>query len=161
MSGLLGGPLSSPLSSQVVPQPQKIEIGQAVCTGDSIHCDSAEFAPQVEAFVTALGALGVRGVEHKAAASKNDVIRIEQGKIGNDGRYRIVTKNGVLVVTAESTVALAHAMATLLQLVRVSDGRAEWSTVQIMDVPDQPFRCFMVDMGRNPHDPTTLRSTLR
>ena len=72
-------------------------------------------------------------------------------------QYQIVVGAKAMVVTAGSPRAMARATATLLQLVQFDEGKAAWPVGRIEDRPDLAFRCFMVDMGRNPHSPEVLR----
>lgn len=148
---------AAPLASQVVPAPKRIERTGEVCRGNAVRCDVDAFRPQLAAFVRALGALGVDGLSITAQAGPDDVVVFERGDAGGDEHYRIGVRDGALVVTAGDPTAIARATATLLQLAQVEDGQVAWPGVRIEDGPDHAFRAFMVDMGRNPHDPATLR----
>lgn len=149
---------TAPLWSQIVPAPKEVEeAAGTVDAGFAVQCDVLEFAPQAEALVAALQRLGV---ERAAVARRGEagvVVRIERGKAGGSAGYRIEPRGGVMVVTAESSQGVAHGAASLVQLARVEGGKATWPSVRLRDAPDRPFRCFMVDMGRNPHSPKTLR----
>ncbi|YCM42227.1 family 20 glycosylhydrolase [Verrucomicrobiaceae bacterium 227] len=66
-----------------------------------------------------------------------------------------------LTLKASTPTGMAHATATVLQLLEKNDaGKWQLPKVHIKDQPDFSFRCFLVDMGRNPHSPGTLRRTV-
>ena len=59
-----------------------------------------------------------------------------------------------------SLEALAAGAATVLQLVELEEGRGSLPPLALEDSPDHEHRSFMVDMGRNPHSPATLRAVV-
>ncbi|MGJ8725805.1 MAG: family 20 glycosylhydrolase [Roseibacillus sp.] len=83
-----------------------------------------------------------------------------QGEVGEGLSYRIVIGKKGVDVTAEDVAGAAQAAATLLQLAKFEDNTIAWPEGIIGDGPDQRFRCFMVDMGRNPHSPKMLRDVI-
>ncbi len=150
-------------SAQVVPRPQQrtSSASSAAPSVDEalevrrVHVADDSLRPQVSVLLEALERLGVGDATFGDAASP---LRFEPGKLPGGSTYRIDTESsGVIVVTAATTEGAAHAVATLLQLVTVTRGSARWPTLEIVDGPDHPYRSFMVDMGRNPHSPETLR----
>lgn len=152
--------LTLTLRAEVVPAPTRLDVGKQECRGLSIRCEVEGFLPQVEALVSALETLGVRGVEWTDLAGPEVAVIFEKrGRHGPEG-YAIRPGDGSLVVSAESPHGAARAAATLLQLARIEEGQVAWPMARIEDAPDQPFRCFMIDMGRNPHDPATLRRVI-
>ena len=141
--------------AQVVPQVRAHQQEEGVYHADHLRCDVAEFAPQVAALRDAmqrLGAVGFGGV-----ASPSAPIVFERASFGGAEQYKVVTTDKAMTVTAGSPRAVARATATLVQLARLEQGQAAWPVGRIDDQPDLPFRCFMVDMGRNPHSPKVLR----
>ncbi|MDF1837586.1 MAG: family 20 glycosylhydrolase [Planctomycetota bacterium] len=74
--------------------------------------------------------------------------------------YRIDLEDGFLRIKASSSVGAAWAVSHLLRTVRVEGGHASWPDQSIQTAPAHGFRCFMVDMGRNPHPPEVLRQVV-
>jgi hexosaminidase len=73
--------------------------------------------------------------------------------------YSIAVTSNQIQVTASTVKGLAHATATLLQLVGTSETKT-LPLVQIEDAPKLPYRNFMIDMGRNPHSVELLKETI-
>lgn len=73
--------------------------------------------------------------------------------------YRLNVQREGIEMIASSLKGLAHATATLLQLISTaSDGTLP--CVAINDAPQASYRSFMVDMGRNPHSIELLKETI-
>ena len=147
--------------AQVVPRPKALRdapwahgarIAESGFT--RVVCDTPGFEPQVDALLGGLRRLGCESLEYVEDGAH---LTVRKGSLPEGATYRIQSSEGGLVVTAATPEGVAHAAATLLQLVRVENGRAHWNEVMALDGPDLPFRCFMVDLGRNPHGPETLR----
>ena len=72
------------------------------------------------------------------------------------GEYRLnANADGVTAAAADDDGA-ACAMATVLQLLTVGDGRLHFPLVGIVDRPDCPYRSLMVDLARQWHPFETL-----
>lgn len=150
--------LAPTASAQIAPAPQHAEFeNTAVITGHLVRCDAPEFQDQVDAFVVALRKLGVSSAATTTDPRAKPVVTFcKENSIPAEG-YTITTSDGHLTVNASSLAGAAHAAASLLQTVRLKDDQANWPSMAIDDYPDHPYRSFMIDMGRNPHSPTTLR----
>lgn len=113
--------------------------------------------PQAELLVSSLLKLGVQGVSiAKGEGDKATVDMALDAGLPAEG-YRVQIRNGRVEVTAADTAGAAYAVADLLRRARIADGQATWLDGAWSEVPDFNYRSFMVDMGRNPHSPETLR----
>lgn len=141
--------LLSPLAAQVVPTPAELLVAhdRRIPFG---QIQRGPFGPQVEALIAGLGALGFEPAPG-AAHPPTLVFRSVDSLAGE--AYRIRSEEGALIAEAGNAEGAARAAATLLQLAE-DDG---WPALTVEDAPTFPFRCFMVDMGRNPHSPAVLR----
>ncbi|WP_404309014.1 family 20 glycosylhydrolase [Neorhodopirellula lusitana] len=73
--------------------------------------------------------------------------------------YSLETTEDHVQIKAASLKGLAHATATLLQLI-VAQSSRELPQLSINDSPKLPYRNFMIDMGRNPHSVELLKETI-
>lgn len=144
-----------PCAAQVVPQPRIQQQEQGVFRADQLRCDVVEFRPQVEALRDGLKRLGQ--VASGDSAGRSAAIVFKRAAFDGAEQYKIVVGPKAMEVTAGTPRAMARATATLLQLVQLEAGQAAWPIGRVEDQPDLDFRCFMVDMGRNPHSPKVLR----
>lgn len=144
--------------ASLVPTPKHLELGDASHHKlRSLGCDSEEFLPQLRVFEQALAQLGAGRLE---LAGDEAELRFVQCPMKPGETYRIRSESETLIVEAQTPTGMAQAVSTLLQLVEVQDGVAVLPHLKLADGPDFPFRCFMVDMGRNPHSPETLRQVV-
>jgi len=139
----------------VVPQPRQVVRSDGAVAIRRVACDSVETSAQGNAFASALQLAGAR-LESGSEANGRVAFRY-LADAGGAEWYRIAPDDAGLVVTAAGPHGAARAAATLLQLADIVDGVATVPRVAITDEPAMPFRCFMVDMGRNPHGPAVLR----
>jgi len=156
IAGLLLG--SGAVMAQVVPAPQHFSVDDHVRqVGHLVRCDGGRFLPQAQAFVSALQDLGVdeAALTDDGAAA---IVFTSDSSLGS-GAYRISVGEH-LTVAASSPFGAAAGAASLLQLTDVDDGEGSWPGITIIDEPDFSYRSFMVDMGRNPHSPETLRGVV-
>ncbi len=94
-----------------------------------------------------------------AGASRGDV-RFELEELPGNLTHRIRIGESSIRVEAERRTGAAQAAASLLQLARIDGSRVSWPITEISDGPDLEYRSFLVDMGRNPHGPETLRAVV-
>ncbi|WDQ14782.1 family 20 glycosylhydrolase [Rhodopirellula sp. P2] len=73
--------------------------------------------------------------------------------------YSIAVTSNQIQVAASTVKGLAHATATLLQLIG-SDNSKSIPQLQIEDSPQLTYRNLMIDMGRNPHSIELLKETI-
>ncbi|TWT84248.1 Beta-N-acetylhexosaminidase [Planctomycetes bacterium CA13] len=150
--------IASTASAQIVPAPQNVELDSAhSITGDSIRCETLEFKDQVDAFVAALEKLGAKNVTITTDPALNPVVVFARDSSLPPAGYSINSNDNQLTINAASSQGAAHAAASLLQTVTLENGEITWPSMTIDDHPDCSYRSFMVDMGRNPHSPATLR----
>lgn len=142
--------------AQVVPQPTSFAAVGPARPYTALGCEVAEFAAQVAAFADALQRLGVAPLAaHRGEGEAS--LAVERGEdLQGPEAYTIAPAADGLVVRAAGPIAAARAFATLLQVAEIEGDRVSWPAVEVADAPALPFRCFMVDMGRNPHSPHTL-----
>lgn len=141
--------------AQVAPQPKVHKSADGTILARAVRCDVDEFRPQAVALRDALRDIGATKFGDDAGKSASIVMK--RAELPHNEQYRIQADAKSIVVTARSPRAMARATATLLQLARVEGGHASWPLGAIEDRPDLDFRCFMVDMARNPHPPEVLR----
>ena len=72
--------------------------------------------------------------------------------------YQLTVAASGITLHASTLKGLAHATATLMQIIGNSDGSLPLMTVK--DEPKRPYRNFMIDMGRNPHSFELLKETV-
>jgi hypothetical protein len=145
-------PVAAPL---VVPAPHELALGagpriraRTVLAPDALRA-------QAVALDEALQRLGAQDGKEETGALRlvlDPALASQQHhiSIGEDG----------IALSAGSPAAVATGAATLLQLVEIEGGRASWPALELLDQPDLEHRSFMVDMGRNPHSPRTLRQVV-
>lgn len=75
-------------------------------------------------------------------------------------RYRIEVGSNV-VILATTPRAVAWATTTLLQAIRVSNGRLEISRMSIRDEPDRYYRGLMIDVARRYHSIDVLKQCVQ
>ena len=130
---------------------ERVRVAPTSLAGDA-------FPRQAGALSEGLAALGVT-LRVTDALAPDAIVLARDGALPA-GAYRITTRGDAIAVRAGDGQGAAHACAALLQLVDVTGAAATWPALRIEDAPDLPFRAFMVDMGRNPHSPETLRSVV-
>lgn len=148
-------------TAQIVPAPQQFAIGgDGAVAGDLVRCEDPAFRPQVEALVLALKKLGVSGVSTTAdPKARVTLLFRKDGTLPPEG-YAITPGAAELTVEASSPTGAARAAASLVQTVTIKAGRASWPRMTVRDHPDHAYRSLLVDMGRNPHSPETLRQVV-
>lgn len=114
------------------------------------------FEPQVAAFRKALKKLGANGKGREGGGH----LDFSKGELPEGVSYQIKTEGENLRVIAGSPEGVAQAASTLIQWVVVRDGLVACRSFEVSDGPDQSYRSFMVDMGRNPHSPEMLRKVV-
>jgi len=148
-------------SAQIVPAPQQLKLPDLEgVSGHIIHLQAPEFSSQMDAFVAALQSLGVSNARYTEDPAAQAVITFAKMDGLLPEAYMIQGSPGQLHVMAATPAGAAHATASLLQTVTVENGRATWPRMILLDMPDLPYRSFMIDMGRNPHAPATLRQVV-
>ena len=160
MSALVGG---STAAQGLVPAARlHVEGDGRLRFSSEILVDVEQLAPQAEALADGLRRLGVAQVHvgKSAEGAGEGAVQFTRGELPEGRTYRLHVSACGVVVVVEDSVGAAHAAASLLQLALLDDTGVEWPYLEISDGPDCEFRCFMVDMGRNPHCPSTLRAVV-
>ncbi|MFG0264175.1 MAG: family 20 glycosylhydrolase, partial [Rhodopirellula sp. JB055] len=101
------------------------------------------------------------GGTHQVHLSDDDdaLIHVSQSADLSPETYSIAVTSDQIQVKASTVKGLAHATATLLQLIGTSDSKTI-PPMQIEDAPKLSYRNFMIDMGRNPHSVELLKETI-
>ncbi|MGN6435899.1 MAG: family 20 glycosylhydrolase [Agriterribacter sp.] len=112
--------------------------------------------PAIGGFKDQLGKLSFVAVrESRSAANANVQVSID--KALNENQYSIYIQQSI-VVKAGSYQAIAWAMASLLQMASVKNNTLVWQQVRINDQPDLVYRGLLVDVARQWHEASTLRT---
>lgn len=112
--------------------------------------------PAIDGFKDQLGKLSFVAVrESRSAANANMQVSID--KALSENQYSIYIQQSI-VVKAGSYQAVAWAMASLLQMVSVKNNTLVWQQVRINDQPDLAYRGLLVDVARQWHEASTLRT---
>lgn len=135
--------------------------GQVLFSNVIVVCDE-QLRPQAEAFADGLRRLGVMlaEVSDRPEGHGEGSIFFEIKKLPNGLTYRISVRVPGIRVETEDGIGAAQAAASLLQLAGIDDRGVSWPVTRISDRPDCSYRSFLVDMGRNPHGPDTLRDVV-
>lgn len=152
----------APVQIDVVPAPvsAKVVRGDALAL-TTIVCAEPTFRPQVEALREALIRLGAKGIT-VASEGPGALVFTRRAALASEA-YAITPQRTALRVTASDPLGAARAAATLVQLAQISlgeDGAVSLPRLRLDDQPDKGYRSFMVDMGRNPQPPATLRAVV-
>lgn len=143
---------------QIVPAPRVSALADgAPYEGAVVSCVEPAFRAQAEVLVDALRGLGAVGAALTDVEDATCVVRFTRDESLAPEGYAIAPGAAGSTVSASTPAGAARAAATLLQTVRIDGGRARWPRTTVADEPDLPYRSLMVDMGRNPHSPATLR----
>ena len=148
------------LADDLVPAPRKMDHGKgAVPFSGRILTLDKSYAPQAEAFADGLRRLGVDATlkERESGEPATGDVLFGYGSLPKGITYRIAVRDEIVRVTAANPIGAAQAAASLLLLARLDEKGASWPVVSITDGPGLAYRSFLVDMGRNPHSPATLR----
>ena len=143
---------------QVVPALTLADSADGTISTNAVQYTSDAIAPQVEAFSAGVRKLGARDFGQASTDGPRIIFELEEPMDRRKPEHYWIRRSGnALLVSVNSPQGAAHAAATLLQLAQIEDGVATWPRFDANDRPEQRFRCFMVDLGRNPHGPEVLR----
>lgn len=148
----------------LLPEPQVLEIqeGQGFTMGSRLHLrhgpvDALE-GEHLRVFQEAVASgWGVTILTPGPLTDQNPDLLFRRGEDLAPGAYTVEVGDSIVVDFAD-TKGLTHATATLLQLLP-HDG-ATLPAMRIEDFPANPYRSFMVDLGRNPHGLLALKRTV-
>lgn len=121
-----------------------------------VHAGEQSLRPQADVLVEALRSLGVDGAAITEVPAAGGVAFSTDPELPPEG-YRVTSKGGAVEVAAADRAGAAHAAADLIRRATLEGGAATWADGSWTAAPDFPYRSFMVDMGRNPQTPETLR----
>ena len=150
-------PCASSGSPMLLPAPKMAQQENGTISLPSrIQSDEA-FASQAAALGDALEQITGQACPTASGKPDKEAINLILVKDLPEEGYELDTRKGV-VLQASTPAGIAHATATILQLAeKTAAGQWQLPRVLIKDAPDFPFRCLLVDMGRNPHSPEILR----
>ncbi|MBK1833735.1 family 20 glycosylhydrolase [Roseibacillus ishigakijimensis] len=150
-------PTALSVEPTVLPAPKQMQTAKGG-TALPLSVSAPEiFSAQAQALE---GALRQLFPQSGANSANSSTIEIQQAEgLGAEG-YRIDIQDSVRIFATE-TEGVARAAATLLQLGEAgAEGAWFLPRGSLADSPDYAFRAFLVDMGRNPHSPATLREII-
>ncbi|MGN6494356.1 MAG: family 20 glycosylhydrolase [Agriterribacter sp.] len=118
--------------------------------------DDKTIQPAIDGFKDQLSKLSFIAVrESRSAAAANMQVSID--KALNENQYSINIQQSI-VVKGGSYQAVAWAMASLLQMASVKNKTLVWQQLRINDQPDLAYRGLLVDVARQWHEASTLRT---
>lgn len=164
MRALFGGLVLLPgltsAAPNILPAPKVYQASDGEVSLSSQIRHESVFADQAAALGEALKRVTGKALEVVVGGENSDAISLRVAKDLAKEEYRLDTRKGI-VLKAATPLGMAHAAASLLQLVEKKES-GEWHVPKVLieDAPDFSFRCFLIDMGRNPHSPETLRRTV-
>ena len=134
-------------SVSIIPKPKSITIKTGTpLSGVTLRCDVAEFTDHAYTFIQVLRSIGAREAAMHSEKGKAAVIIFNKNVALPVEAYSIKSQDKSLIVSASSISGIARATATLIQAVDITDGKAVWPRLNIIDQPDNPYRSFMIDM---------------
>lgn len=147
----------STVSSQIVfPTPSMVEMGSgklvlhkkvSVCVADTTAPDLVLLRTEV---------LGAATVKWTTKSDKADIFWQKDDTLPKDG-YRIKISPKQIVVTASDKGGFVYAVQTLRQCVTENEGKLVFRCADISDAPRMPWRCFMLDSGRQFQSVPTIK----
>lgn len=146
----------------LVPAPKTVTRGSEsnfILPSELVASVPGRWSPHVEVFARQLSRLThgkVRLRENSEDAARLIVRRVDALAAE---QYVLEVTSTEIKVDASTLKGLAHATATLLQLVGSAKSN-ELPLVRIEDSPSVGYRNFMIDMGRNPHSLELLKETI-
>lgn len=153
------GPAWVPVPQSVTPKPGAFELSPDAAI--VIPADEAE-ALQTHAAVLSEAIRRLSGlalpVRPGGRVGPGD-IELKLGRYkGPEGGYRLDIARSVSI-EGRTINEIANGTATLLHLIGSAKGN-RLSAMSVRDAPDSGFRCFMVDLGRNPHSLQSLKQAV-
>ena len=142
----------------VIPQPLALELSEGTAQVGSrpdVVCD-ATLAGSKSAFLDAVARLSLA---HGFGTDTQGIpieLRVDGGLLP-EAYELLVNPSGVRVVGG-SQVGVAHALATLIQLMQPDGSGWSLPAMTIRDAPENSYRAVMVDVARKPHSIATLRA---
>ena len=129
----------------------------------SIRVQSAEQLPEAlqhcQLFCDKLSRLWKRRYVAEAA-HENASIVVEQTDALAPEEYRLTVNEDQVKIEVATFKGLCHATATLLQLAGQHATSRSLPAIVLEDQPQTSYRCFMVDLGRNPHTLESLQQMI-
>ncbi|MEM8736196.1 MAG: glycoside hydrolase family 20 zincin-like fold domain-containing protein, partial [Planctomycetota bacterium] len=158
----------------LVPEPRLLVIGSASyvmpetinvsCNGDETWSKHLQILDTVIQRLTS----GRHRLEIATVAEQADLLVAQSPKLSAE-EYQLNVDGFGVQIAASNLKGLAHATATLLQLIgsaaqdgearRPTDDARQWSIphLNVSDSPEVGYRNLMIDMGRNPHSLELLK----
>lgn len=156
---------NSPLA--LTPLPQSVSVAgdkPGIAVGKTI-CLDLDGQPELikdhlHAFAAALRLNSSRDVVLSSERNAGSIhLAISMDRSLDPEAYTLQVQKDRIHIRASTIKGVAHATSTLLQLLGAYVDQAVPS-VSISDYPDNVYRSFMVDLGRNPHSLEVLKETI-
>ena len=134
----------------IVPTPKKVEIFDGKITvSASISCEK-EWTTFKDTLSDAFNK-----IFRITLTEADGGIRLQKNEEIPKNAYRIDTADEI-ILSASSDEGILYAIASLLQMVNVEDGKITSARAVIEDFPDKEFRALMVDLAREWHPKDTV-----
>ena len=149
----------------LVPLPAEIQRSEGECV---LPSEIVVVAPQAELWKSHLNVVAdlvlrvTHGKHRLIIKNTGDAfvhVRKVSGAVRAKEAYALQVGAEGIAIEASTLKGLCHGTATLLQLV-ASSKNGNLPRLGIEDEPKLGFRCFMIDMGRNPHSAQLLKETI-
>ncbi len=122
----------------------------------SVQTRSDQLKPQANVLIESLKNLGVTDIGLSNGGDTTISFELDTS-LPNEG-YEIQVIKTQIRLKASDTAGAAHATADLVRRAQWDEGgTVTWEEGEWNEAPDFPYRSFLVDMGRNPHSPKTIR----
>lgn len=147
----------------VLPSYHEVDLKRSLTVIEEVAVDSERFRPAAEAFVAGVKALGGRLELVDESAAKSGRLVLHAGAMNDVGGqwFRSEIQAGGGEVLARNAAGAAYGVSALLQEIKIDDeGVARLQVGSRFAKNDEQFRCFMIDMGRNPHSPEVVRQMI-
>ena len=137
--------------NNIVPTPKKLEaLGGKI----TVYASLVNTVPEWQDFAGTLSGAFKKIFRSTLTEEKGGITLVKDNTLPTDG-YKIDTADEI-ILSASSDEGILYAMATLLQMANVEDGKITVSRAIIEDHPDKEFRALMVDLAREWHPADTV-----
>lgn len=137
--------------NSIIPVPKSIEIKDETVTVSA--CISTKYEPWSKYLSTFLEC--TKKIFKKSASVGEGGIELVFDSSLKENRYRITASDSIKLF-ASNDKGIAHAIATVLQMISFSDGKFTAKQAEILDYCDKNYRGLMVDLARQWHPVSTV-----
>ncbi|WP_400070483.1 family 20 glycosylhydrolase [Zobellia russellii] len=124
-----------------------------------VHADQSELKPLAEILVNYVNHISDSDLKLGTGSDNSSKIFLRINKKLNENTHTIRIGRKI-EVEGQNYEAVANAIASLVQLIRVSEGGSVIPRVSITDSPNSDFRSVMLDLARFWHPIETIKETI-